>query len=256
MSAGDCVSHEVSQASPRTLHPPTRFPECHIRGEFEIRDAVHRIGAHCRLEAVHYLNSIIASGCCMVCWIFNVCQSVFCFLRGWLWGVGGWDYEGVRHSGCEPRSLYRLSCLSGHNKASTHATCHMRRFLAGCHSHWLPLINSQGLSAGRSRVDSWIRRLGHAPMRACVVVGMGWGGLGACGPLAVFARKTSGLHVHMPTVWLCSMQLCSTSNVWIPWEKKDQITPTPSKLSSNYMSQPPILVSCFSLVHVCFYIFL
>lgn len=143
-----------------------------------------------------------------------------CLLSAWA-AIGQRGYEGVRHSGCDPRILHRLSCLSGHNKASTHAACHMRRCLAGCHSHWLPLINSQGLSVGRSRADSWMRRLGHAPVyRACVVLGRGWGGLGACGPLAVFARRTSGLHVHMPTVWLCSMQLGSTSNIWILCKKE------------------------------------
>lgn len=91
MSAGDCASL-VRILPPRfrkglpgfpltpSILPPLRFPECHIRGEFEMSDAVHRIGAHCRLEAAHHLNGIIAS---MGCGIFNVCQSVcFCYLRG------------------------------------------------------------------------------------------------------------------------------------------------------------------------------
>lgn len=59
--------------------------------------------------------------------------------------------------------------------ASTQAVCHMRRCPAGCHSHWLPLINSQGLSAGRSGAESWMRLLWHAPVRASCLEGGGVG---------------------------------------------------------------------------------
>lgn len=88
-------------------------------------------------------------------------------------------------------SLHRLSCLSGHNEAghgsdaSTHAACHMRRCPL-CLSHWLPLINSQGLSAGRRGADSWMRRSGMPRYSVVRRAQKGWGGGGGVRALADF----------------------------------------------------------------------
>lgn len=97
-------------------------------------------------------------------------------------GVGGLC------SGCDP---HRLSCLSGHNKAGmatdgtarhglSHATVPAWLAALFCLSHWLPLINSQGLSAGRSGADSWMRRSGmpRYSVRASCLQGGGvvWAG--------------------------------------------------------------------------------
>lgn len=122
--------------------------------------------------------------------------------------VGGYKggEEGLR-SGYDPRSLHRLSCLSGHNKTgmavglpSTQPVTCNGVCLAGCLSHWLPL-NSQGLSAGRSGADSWMRRSGMPRYSVRARRGVGWAG--GVRNLAVFARRTLRLHVQKPTVWLC-----------------------------------------------------
>lgn len=151
------------------------------------------------VEAAYHLNGVTAS---LDYGIFNVFVRVSVSAIAWA-AIGEARRGSARvmiRGACTDCRAYRVTTRQACG-ASTHAACHMRRCLAGCHSHWLPLINSQGLSAGRSGADSWMRRLGHAPVyRACVVLGRGWAGLGACGALAVFASRTSRLHVHMPTV--------------------------------------------------------
>ena len=130
-------------------------------------------------------------------------------------GCGGCE-EGLR-SGYDPRCLHRLSCLSGHYKAGVAAALSRTQpvtcdgaWLAGRLSHWLPLINSHGLSAGRSGADSWMRRSGMPwySVRAAK------GGLGACGLLQFLHVGLQRLHVHnaysmaVPVSMSTWVQLC------------------------------------------------
>lgn len=116
--------------------------------------------------------------------------------------------EGLR-SGYDPRCLHILSCFTGHNKTGFPRTQPLSHATMPGVAGWLavspigsPLINSQGLSAGRSGADSWMRRSGmpRYSVRASCSEKRGWGGLGGVRALAVFARRTSILHVYMPTV--------------------------------------------------------
>lgn len=152
-------------------------------------------------------------------------------------------------------SLHRLSCLSGHNEAghgsdaSTHAACHMRRCPL-CLSHWLPLINSQGLSAGRRGADSWMRRSGMPRYSVVRRAQKGWGVGGGGELLQIFARRNLGLRVHMSVLHLCGkttwMQLCRET-----WILSDcRIHPLiPSALT---LKLPAPLHMCRS--HISFYI--
>ena len=163
-----------------------------------------RIPEHIQLDDDHAYcsNGVIASpdhG------IFNV------YMRGSVSGVlrvGGCSLYGGRRGGGSARVMIRGACTDcrAYRVTTRHTHTghsHMRR----CMSPPLapPLINSQGLSAGRSGADSWMRLSGmprYSVRASCL--GRGWGRAGGqAGALAVFARTTSGLHVLAPIASVC-----------------------------------------------------
>lgn len=117
------------------------------RGKFEGSDTAVRVwAAHYRH---HHLVTLDYGICDGFLWVSASNISVSGH-RGVGVGVGGmtWRWSTDRRA---LRVTTRRACGD-----STHAASHMRRCLTGCHSHRLPLIISQGLSAGRSWVDSCV----------------------------------------------------------------------------------------------------
>lgn len=150
-----CVSlfHDYVKVS---LVSPSSIAECQMRDKMEFRDAGLRLSNH---DDAYRPNGVIES---LDYRIFNVFMRVsVSALR-----VGGYrgGEEGLR-SGNDPRSLHRLSCLSGHNPR----LARQRRFHAPSLSHattpgWLSLpldpLNKLTRSLWRSEADSWMCRSG------------------------------------------------------------------------------------------------
>lgn len=111
-------------------------------------------------------------------WIMENLMCLECLFLLYAWattGGGGWARRGsTRVMICGARTdcrAYRVTTrLAGQRQP---VTCD-----DGCLSHWLPSINSQGLSAGRSGADSVMRRSGmpRYSVRASCLDRVEWAG--------------------------------------------------------------------------------
>lgn len=121
-------------------------------------------------------------------------------------------------------------------------------------SHWLRLINSQGLSAGRSGADSRMLRSGmpRYSMRASSCTeGGGWAGPGGrLGAFAVIARRTPGLHLPMALCARARVCVCVSLHGSCAGLVLENLSPPehcpphppprpPHYLSISYLSLPP-----------------
>lgn len=164
-----CVSllHDCVKVS---LVSPSCIPECQMRDKMEFRDAGLRLPNH---DDAYRPNGVIES---RDYGIFNVFMRVsVSALR-----VGGYrgGEEGLRGARTDCRAYQVTTQGWDDSGASTHSACFMRRCLAGCLSHWIPVINSQGLCPGKSEADSWTCRssMSRYSVRAsCLGGALGWG---------------------------------------------------------------------------------
>lgn len=136
--------------------------------------------------------------------------------------VGGCSLYGGRRRGGSTRVMIRGACTDcrAYRVTTRHThTCHshMRR----CMSPPLapPLINSQGLSAGRSGTDSWMRLSGMPRCSVCAsCLGRGWGASGGSCSFCTYDFCTACVRAYSQCVLNCMYGIVQGRcyEIWIP----------------------------------------